>query len=305
MARVEQSGAPEQRPVPSIGAGWRARSIAVAPHPPSGHSVLVTKAGDIVREVLRGARSLVRRPDKVSEPSIAAPVERVYESLYEAVAQSFGDEGVGGGDYNEIGEIELDVLCACGLQPDSALLDFGCGNGRLAIHAVSFLQRGKYVGIDIAPTFLANAANRLRPVMANSSCDVQLVHQVDERFSLPDDSIDIGCAFSVFTHMEHEDMYRYLAQLKRVVRPGGTMVISCLPLNLDYARLTFVKEAELDVTGRWQRPRNVTTSVDLVNVIAQLAGWTVVRWLPGDEHQALSQAGVPRSLGQSIAVLTH
>jgi hypothetical protein len=59
------------------------------------------------------------------------------------------------------------------------------------------------------------------------------------------------------------------------------------------------------VTGRWQRPRNVTTSVDLVNVIAQLAGWTVVRWLPGDEHQALSQAGVPRSLGQSIAVLTH
>jgi cyclopropane fatty-acyl-phospholipid synthase-like methyltransferase len=267
--------------------------------------VLVTKPSDRVREVLRGVRSLVRRPDRAPEPSNTTPVESVYESLYEAFAQSSGDEGVGGGDYNEIGEIELDVLRACGLQPDSTLLDFGCGNGRLAIHAVPFLQHGKYVGVDIAPTFLANAANRLRSVMATGSCDVQLVHQVDERFSLPDDSIDIGCAFSVFTHMEHEDMYRYLTQLNRVVRPGGTMVISCLPLDLDYARVTFVKEAELDVAARWQRPRNVTTSVDLVNAIAQLAGWTVVRWLPGDEHQASSEAGEPRSLGQSIAVLTH
>src|SRR4051812_48971736 len=107
-----------------------------------GQSVLVARARDMAREVLRGARSLVRHPHKVSEPSITAPGNSVYESLYEAVAQSLGDDAVGGGDYNEIGEIELDVLRACGLEPHSALLDFGCGNGRLAIHAVPFLQRG-------------------------------------------------------------------------------------------------------------------------------------------------------------------
>ena len=49
----------------------------------------------------------------------------------------------------------------------------------------------------------------------------------------------------------------------------------------------------------------MTTSVDLVDEIAAMAGWAVVTWLPGTEGQAPNSAGEMRSLGQSIVVLTH
>ncbi len=235
----------------------------------------------------------------VAEPTTHA----TYESLYEAHARSTGDDGVGGGDYDVMGVIELDVLRAEGLQPTSTLLDFGCGNGRLAVHAVPYLDHGTYIGTDIAPTFLAHAAHRIVAAKGTSSCDVKLVHQVGEQFDLADQSVDLACAFSVFTHMEHEDMYRYLVQFKRIMRPDGRFVISCLPLTLADAGPIFLNEASMDPIARWQRVRNVTTSVELVNEIARLAGWRVLRWLPGNEGQALSTSGEMRRLGQSIVVL--
>ncbi len=212
---------------------------------------------------------------------------------------------MGGGDYHTMGEIHLDLLRDAGLGPTSTLLDFGCGNGRTAVHAVPYLDRGTYIGIDIAPTFLTQAARRIEAAAAKSSCVVKLVHQTDEQFDLPDHSIDMACAFSVFTHMDHEDMYRYLVHFKRIIRPGGRMVISCLPLSLPDARGIFLGEASLDPVARWQRVRNITTSVDLVNEIVAMSGWTVVRWLPGDEGQALSAAGEMRRLGQSVVILSH
>lgn len=228
-----------------------------------------------------------------------------YARLYETHALSEGDDGVGDGDYDVVGEIELDVLRAEGLQPSSTLLDFGCGNGRLAVHAVPFLDQGVYIGTDIAPTFLAHAARRLGPALANGSCSVRLLEQHGETFDVADHSVNVACAFSVFTHMEHEDMYRYLTQLRRVVKPGGRMVVSCLPLELDAARNVFLTEAAFDPVARWQRVRNVITSVDLVDEIATLAGWTVLRWLPGTSGQAVSAEGELRGIGQSIVVLTH
>src|SRR5687768_10263038 len=61
----------------------------------------------------------------------------VYEHAYEALARTHvGDDAVGGGDFDLIGRIERDLLLMEGLKPTDTLIDFGCGNGRLAIHAI-------------------------------------------------------------------------------------------------------------------------------------------------------------------------
>jgi hypothetical protein len=55
-----------------------------------------------------------------------------YEEVYEAHARSLPPESaIGGGDFDEIGRLELSVLVKEGLQPTSWLFDFGCGTGRL------------------------------------------------------------------------------------------------------------------------------------------------------------------------------
>jgi len=70
------------------------------------------------------------------------------------------------------------------------------------------------------------------------------------------------CAFSVFTPVEHEDSYRYLASARRVVRPGGHFVFSCWPMGVEGAKDLFLDQARSDFAERWSSVRNVTTSED-------------------------------------------
>lgn len=44
----------------------------------------------------------------------------------------------------------------------------------------------------------------------------------------PDDSLDMVCAFSVFTHLQHHETYLYLADIRRALKPGGVCVLSYL-----------------------------------------------------------------------------
>src|SRR5262249_14735578 len=119
----------------------------------------------------------------------------------------------------------------------------------------------------------------------------------------PDRRADLLCAFSVFTHMEHEDTYRYLCEARRIVRPGGQMIYSCLPMTLEYARQVFLHQAARSMTERWREVRNVVTSVDLMDSIATMAGWRAVHWIRGDENYSRLPGFEGWQVGQSVCVL--
>ena len=133
---------------------------------------------------------------------------------------------------------------------------------------------------------------------------MQFLHQTDENFPVADHSIDVICAFSVFTHMEAEDTYRYFVDSLRVVRPGGKLIFSCLPVSLANSRPIFMQQASLDLEQRWAAVRNFVTTEETMETLARWAGWRVVRWYRGDE----SSVTVPglaekQALGQSTCVL--
>jgi SAM-dependent methyltransferase len=238
-----------------------------------------------------------------SEPQVS-PFGNVYERLYETHAQGdVSDEAVGGGDFETIGRVELDLLLMEGLKPTDTLVDFGCGTGRLAVQAIPMLSGGSYIGIDISDTFLSRANTRIQEAVPAPPCRVRWMKQTTPTFPLGDQSADMICAFSVFTHMEHEDSYRYLKDARRVIRPSGCFIFSCLPMNLADAKQVFVEQANEDIRERWSGVRNVTTSVDLMEEIARLAGWRPARWYAGDENNIGSPGKDKRALGQSSCVL--
>jgi len=47
-----------------------------------------------------------------------------------------------------LGEHFFDFLLENGLQKHQCVLDFGCGSGRLGIHLIKYLDKGKYFGIE-------------------------------------------------------------------------------------------------------------------------------------------------------------
>lgn len=219
-----------------------------------------------------------------------------YERAYDAVARRHTPlDSVGGGSFDDIGRIHLGLLQREGLQRTHTVVELGCGIGRLAAQIVPILDQGRYVGIDISRHMLREAALRTPP----GPCKVEWRHQVKPDFEMPAASVDMMAAFSVFTHMEAEDTFRYLEEAAKIVRPGGKFVFSCLPLSLAYGRQVFQASAKLDLAERWSQVRDVATSVEMTEQIAAMAGWKVTRWYPGDQ---VSVEGFG-PLGQSTCVL--
>ena len=210
------------------------------------------------------------------------------------------DASVGGGDFDIMGKIELGILKLENVKAGDTVVDLGCGTGRLAVQLIPELGTGRYVGIDISKNMLREAERRTARLGGN----VEWKHQKAPRYELPDASADVICAFSVFTHMEAEDTYRYFVDSLRVVRPGGKLIFSCLPVSLVNARPIFMQQASLDLEQRWAAVRNFVTTEETMETLARWAGWRVVRWYRGDE----SSVTVPglaekQALGQSTCVL--
>jgi SAM-dependent methyltransferase len=126
-----------------------------------------------------------------------------------------------GGSYDEVGRDEVTILQRLGVIDGMSVIDLGCGSGRLAKHLGLTFDRLEYLGIDVVPELLEYAA-------ANSPPCFRFVINEELGVPAPDNSTDFVVAFSVFTHLLHEETYLYLEDAKRVLRPGGSIVFSFL-----------------------------------------------------------------------------
>ena len=266
-----------------------------------------TKDDEAFDETLARRLPSTKDDDAFDEnPATGLHPTRNYEALYETQARTLAATvSIGGGDYEEAGRRMLGVLLMEGLEPDYTVVDFGCGTGRLAVHAIPWLKPGgRYIGIDISTTMLAHAKKLIDEKVPSPLCTVEFLHQTTPSFSLPDKTVDMLCAFSVFTHMEHEDSFRYLRSARRTIKDDGQLIYSCLTLDLAMSREDFLQQASLDVVERWAVVRNVTTSREMMDTIAGMAGWKTVRWYQGDQRNIqLPNSSEMRALGQSICVL--
>lgn len=119
----------------------------------------------------------------------------------------------------EIGRVIEHVL-SLGLTLDRAAsaLDFGCGVGRLTrVLAQHFRQ---CQGVDISPTMIrmAKEFNQDLP-----GCQFQLNERDDLRL-FPDGTFGFIYTSIVLQHIPRKLVERYLLELTRVLKPGGTFV---------------------------------------------------------------------------------
>jgi SAM-dependent methyltransferase len=230
--------------------------------------------------------------------------KKVLESHAAQATSPYASVGLGGAArFAQVGHIQLALLKTEGLSPESVLLDFGCGVGRLALFALPYLRSGRYVGLDVSPTMIENAWKLAEPMLANSDAS-RFRLEVDDGENLLHYGIefDFVCAFSVFTQMEHEDTLRCLRKFTSVLKRGGKVVCSVLNVETEFGKVVLLSEAETGHAQRWQRVRRVTTSYSMMENVAMLAGFNNFRWYRGDEFKINLDGQIVDGLRQSILV---
>jgi SAM-dependent methyltransferase len=97
------------------------------------------------------------------------------------------------------------------------ILEFGCGAGRYVRHLAN--HAGSVVAVDYNPYLLAWAEANLR-FARFAVCGPR------PPLPEPDDAFDVVYAVDVFTHLDDSAQVPWFDELARVLRPGGSMVIT-------------------------------------------------------------------------------
>jgi ubiquinone/menaquinone biosynthesis C-methylase UbiE len=107
-------------------------------------------------------------------------------------------------------------------SPGSELLDVGTGTGAVALRGKACVgPEGKVTGSDVAAAMLAFAG---RAAAQQRLVGITFCQMDAEQMAFSDASFDtVTCAFSLF---QFPDMDRALAEMWRVLRPGGRLGLS-------------------------------------------------------------------------------
>jgi SAM-dependent methyltransferase len=174
------------------------------------------------------------------------------------------------------------------LEDLGAVLDFGCGCGRVVRHWKHLPAR--IHGTDLNAGLVSWCRRHLR--FASFSRNA-----LDPPLAYGDDAFDLAYALSVFTHLDERRQRAWIGELRRVVRPGGHLLLTThgrryrdeLPPDLaarfDAGELAVrhAEDAGSNVCGAYHPEGYVRGTL--------AAGWEVAAFVPegalGNPHQDL------------------
>jgi arsenite methyltransferase len=108
---------------------------------------------------------------------------------------------------------------AVGAQPGERILDVGCGPGFYVAEVLDEVgEEGSVLGVDVSPQMLAIAAKR-----SAGRANVEFREGPATKLPVDDASVDAALCVQVLEYVN--DIAVALAEIHRVVRPGGRVVI--------------------------------------------------------------------------------
>ena len=122
-----------------------------------------------------------------------------------------------GGMWDEIGRLQFEYMVANGLERRSRLIDVGCGSLRGGVHFVSYLDEGRYFGLDSnLPLLQAGYDVELKALDLQAKLPRQNLLCDDEfSFDLFGPEFDFAIAQSLFTHLPVNHIRLCLTRLAR------------------------------------------------------------------------------------------
>lgn len=106
------------------------------------------------------------------------------------------------------------------LPPDAAVLNIGCGVGRVEKYLAPHVR--EMVSVDVSGEMIARARERLAGLTS-----VRLREIGNDEFlrAFEADRFDLVFSYLVLQHLAREDAFAYLRDAFRVLKPGGVLLV--------------------------------------------------------------------------------
>jgi ubiquinone/menaquinone biosynthesis C-methylase UbiE len=262
----------------------------------------------MIRQTVKRLTDSIRSGIKYIFPSVAAPhfvvdQRRQVHNLIKSIGKKDALIQAVGGSFG-FGKLEAELLRYLGLRGGQYIVDVGCGSGRLA-SALAGWPDIRYLGTDVVPELLDHAR-----AVSPSHFRFTLVNGL----TIPEDDnvADYVVLFSVATHLLHHEAYLYLLEAKRVLKPGGRIVLSFLEFANPAHWKPFVDTVD-SVKNNLGHPVNTLIEASAIEVWADHLTLEVERMFRADSPRIELPNPISRddgrkvthfrNIGQSAAVL--
>jgi len=190
-----------------------------------------------------------------------------------------------GGDWDEVGEWQFELLKDHGLEPEDYLLDIGCGSLRGGVNFIPYLEPRHYYGVEkdfgliregLAKE-LDNKVYRDKQPVFYSFDDFRFETRLNQTF-------DFILAQSVFTHLPPEDVRLCMIEAKEVMRKEATFLATYWPndvINIgdehpfredEYQKVTYMNKF-------WQdEAEGLDLEVEILGDVGQPHGQHIVKF---------------------------
>ncbi len=160
-------------------------------------------------------------------------------------AMARGPLAAAGGLYEA--DMVVDALASAGVDVTriGAGLDFGCSSGRVLRVLAAAFPDTRWHGCDPNADAVAFAGEAIPRARAFVSGD-------RPPLDLPDDSLDLVYAISIWSHFAPELGLQWLDEMRRVIRPGGHLVLTAHgAATLEHDAIHGLRSAEQLNEARW------------------------------------------------------
>jgi trans-aconitate 2-methyltransferase len=190
----------------------------------------------------------------------------------------------------------LEQLERLPLEGNEAVLDAGCGSGRVTAELADRVPRGRVYGVDVAPSMAQHAQEALgerATILRQDLVELELPEPVDVVFS--------NATFHWIG--DHDALF---AALHRSMKPGARLLAQCGGYeNIDAFRTTADDVAGEDPFASyfvgWKRPWNYATAEDTEAKLRRAGFEDVSCWL---EEKRVSPED-PRAFVRTVCLVRH
>ena len=154
-------------------------------------------------------------------------------------------------EFEAAGRADADLVRPL-LEPTDTVLDLGCGIGRVTRYVAPMCR--EIWAVDASETMLGYARERLAQLP-----NVRFALSTDLRFpEVESGSVDLAYSLLTLQHVEREHAFRLLQELHRVLRPGGTALLTYPNFLSDQYLNAFLHYVEVDEVDNPARARFYT-----------------------------------------------